>query len=178
MPAVSSRVLSPRAPDEAHPHAHGGEAPRMHFSQVSFPPQCPRRRSSAGTGRGVREGIEQVLTESWGPCSCDKRFSRSDELTRHVRIHQTDRGRKKAASAAASRTNSPRTSPGISAKDAAERASRAAAVNVAKSESVSASEDVSGSLPVGSGRTRADAHGIYRARARRNHRTTRVMARL
>jgi len=28
---------------------------------------------------------------------CEKRFSRSDELTRHVRIHSSDRGRKKTA---------------------------------------------------------------------------------
>lgn len=34
-------------------------------------------------------------------CSCEKRFSRSDELTRHSRIHQTDRGKKKAAAQAA-----------------------------------------------------------------------------
>lgn len=28
---------------------------------------------------------------------CEKRFSRSDELTRHIRIHSSERGRKKTA---------------------------------------------------------------------------------
>ena len=51
------------------------------------------------------------------PRRCDKRFSRSDELTRHVRIHQTDRGRKKAnQQAAASGTNSPNGKEGVRPK--------------------------------------------------------------
>lgn len=56
---------------------------------------------------------------------CDKRFSRSDELTRHVRIHASDRGRKKAAAQAAAAAaaagngggaNSPQTAAGRKAK--------------------------------------------------------------
>lgn len=147
--SLPSRLLPPRASDEAHPNAYWREASRLHLPWVSRLGLVPFPSLflplpvllSLDKPRWTNAFDPQLLTLDLD--SCDKRFSRSDELTRHVRIHQTDRGRKKASQQAASNAASPATSPNTAARENMERAAMGRKIKGRDSRAATPDDDVS-----------------------------------